>query len=236
MSVEMTILKGREEWLKNRMNGLGGSEISAVIGCNPYLDNVTLWEYKTGKKQPVDISEKPYVKYGTNAEYHLRELFKLDFPQYKVEYIENNSFKNDKFPWALASCDGWLEELETVTSYDENGNVIDSETRPTGRKGILEIKTTEILQSMQKEKWNHQIPMNYYCQVLFYMAVLEADFAILKAQLKTVFEGVPYLQTKHYKIESSDVQADIDYLMQKGSEFWQFVKADKKPPLVLPEI
>lgn len=217
MSVEMLILKDREEWLKNRMNGIGGSEISAVIGCNPYLDNVTLWEYKTGKKQPENISDKPYVKYGTNAEYHLRELFRLDFPQYKVDYIENNSFKNVKYPWALASLDGWLMDKD-------------------GRTGILEIKTTEILQSMQKEKWNHQIPMNYYCQVLFYMAVLEVDFAVLKAQLKTVFEGVPYLQTKHYKIERSDVQADIDYLMQKGSEFWQFVKAGKKPPLVLPEI
>lgn len=217
MPVVMTVLKNREEWLKNRFNGIGGSEISAVVGCNPYLDNVTLWEYKTGKREPEDISDKPYVKYGTNAEYHLRELFKLDFPQYEVEYAENNSFKNDKFPWALASCDGWLTDEE-------------------GRRGILEIKTTEILQSMQKEKWNHQIPQNYYCQCLFYMAVLEADFVILKAQLKTVFEGVPYLQTKHYKIERSDVQDDIDYLMQKGSEFWQFVKLGKKPPLVLPDI
>lgn len=217
MSIEMTILSSREEWLKNRFNGIGGSEISAVIGYNPYLDNVTLWEYKTGKREPEDISDKPYVQYGTNAEYHLRELFKLDYPKYKVDYIENNSFKNDKFPWALASCDGWLTDEE-------------------GRKGILEIKTTEILQSMQKEKWNKQIPMNYYCQVLFYMAVLEADFAVLKAQLKTEFDGQIYLQTKHYHIERSDVQDDIDYLMKKGSEFWQFVKDDKKPPLVLPEI
>ena len=88
---------------------------------------------------------------------------------------------------------------------------------------------------MQKEKWNKQIPMNYYCQVLFYMAVCEADFAVLKAQLKTVF-GVPYLQTKHYHIERKDVQDDIDYLMKKGEEFWQYVKAGKCPPLVLPEI
>ena len=216
MPVKMTILKNREEWLKNRFNGIGGSEISAVIGCNPYLDNVTLWEYKTGKREPEDISDKPYVKYGTNAEYHLRELFKLDFPQYKVEYIENNSFKNDKFPWALASCDGWLTDEE-------------------GRKGILEIKTTEILQSMQKEKWREQIPQNYYCQVLFYMAVLEADFAVLKAQLKTEFDGVPYLQTKHYHIERSDVQEDIDYLMKEGERFWRYVQEKKKPPLKLPE-
>ena len=217
MSVEMKILDSREDWLKNRKNGIGGSEISAVIGCNPYLTNVELWELKTGKKQPEDISDKPFVKYGTNAEYHLRELFKLDFPEYSVEYIENNSFKNDRYSWALASLDGWLTDQE-------------------GRKGILEIKTTEILNSMHKEKWNDQIPQNYYCQCLFYMAVLEADFCILKAQLKTVFEGVPYLQTRHYKIERSDAQEDIKYLMSEGAKFWQYVQSGKQPPLKLPEI
>lgn len=213
----MTILKDREEWLKNRMKGIGGSEISAVIGCNPYMDNITLWKIKTGQIEAEDISDKPFVEYGHNAEYHLRELFKLDFPEYSVSYEENNSFYNDKYPFARASLDGWLE--------DENG-----------RKGILEIKTTEILQSMQKEKWNKQVPQNYYCQVLFYMAVLEADFAVLKAQLKTVFNGVPYLQTKHYPIERKDHEADIQYLMKEGEKFWQYVQSGKMPPLRLPEI
>ena len=199
------------------MKGIGGSEISAVIGCNPYMDNITLWKIKTGQIEAEDISDKDYVEYGNNAEHHLRELFKLDFPEYSVSYEENNSFYNDKYPFARASLDGWLE--------DENG-----------RKGILEIKTTEILQSMQKEKWNKQIPQNYYCQVLFYMAVLEADFAVLKAQLKTVFNGVPYLQTKHYPIERKDVEADIQYLMKEGEKFWQYVQSGKMPPLRLPEI
>lgn len=217
MSVIRTILDSHEAWLENRKNGIGGSEISAVIGCNPYMDNITLWKMKTGQIIPEDISDKPYVQYGTQAERHLRGLFRLDFPQYKVDYIENNSFKNDRFPWALASVDGWLT--------DENG-----------RKGILEIKTTEILQSMQKEKWNNQIPENYYCQCLFYMAVLEADFCVLKAQLKTMFDGVPYLQTRHYFIERKDVQEDIDYLMSEGEKFWKYVTSGQMPPLRLPEI
>lgn len=217
MSVKMTVLKDREEWLKNRFNGLGGSEISAVVGCNPYMDNVTLWKIKTGQVTPEDISEKSYVKYGTQAEMHLRGLFRLDFPEYEVEYIENNSFKNDRFPWALASVDGWLTDEE-------------------GRKGVLEIKTTEILQSMQREKWKEQIPQNYYCQCLFYMAVLEADFCILKAQLKTVFNGFPYLQTKHYKLERAEVQEDINYLMAEGAKFWEYVNSRKMPPLRLLEI
>lgn len=218
MSIEMITLSSRAEWLENRKSGLGGSEISAVIGQNPYMDNVTLWELKTGRRQAEDISEKSYVKYGTQAEMHLRGLFRLDFPEYSVDYVDNNSFVNSKYPWAKASLDGWLTEKET------------------GRKGVWECKTTEILQSMQREKWNNQIPMNYYCQVLFYMAVIEADFAVLKCQMKSVFDNVPYLQTRHYHIEREEVQEDIDYLMKKGAEFWEYVKADKRPPLVLPDI
>jgi len=155
--------------------------------------------------------------YGTNAEIHLRELFALDFPQYQVSYEENNSWTNSRYPWAKASLDGWL--------LDENG-----------RKGILEIKTTEVLNSMHREKWNNRIPQNYYCQCLFYMAVYEAEFCVLKAQLKTVFDGIPYLQTKHYFIERSEVQADIDYLMQEGEKFWRLVAENRRPPLRLPEI
>lgn len=217
MAVEMTVLSSRKEWLENRSGGIGGSEISAVLGLNPYLSNVSLWELKTGRREQEDISEKPYVKYGHAAEQHLRELFGLDFPEYEVDYTDNNSFKNDKYPWAKASLDGWLTDKD-------------------GRRGVLEIKTTEILNSMHKEKWNDKIPDNYYCQVLLYMAVIEADFAVLKAQLKTVFDGTPYIQTKHYHIERQEVQEDIDYIMKKGAEFWEYVKADKKPPLVLPKI
>lgn len=215
--IEMKILKNREDWLKNRTKGIGGSEISAVVGCNPYKTNVDLWLEKTGQVVPEDISEKPFVKYGTNAEMHLRELFKLDFPQFEVDYVENNSWKNSKYPWALASLDGWITDEQ-------------------GRKGIFECKTTEILNSMHKEKWKDQIPQNYYCQCLFYMAVYEAEFCVLKAQLKTVFDGIPYLQTKHFFIERKDVQEDIDYLMQEGERFWKLVETGQRPALLLPEI
>ena len=217
MPAEMQVFKSREEWLKNRSHGLGGSEISAVLGRNPYMTNLDLWELKTGRREDEDISDKPYVKYGNQAERHLRGLFRLDYPQFKVNYRENNSWTNPRYPWAQASLDGWLTDQE-------------------GRRGVLEIKTAEILKSMQKERWNKKIPDNYYCQVLFYMAVVEADFAYVKAQLKSEFDDEPYLQTKHITILRAEVQDDIDYLMAKGAEFWGYVQRDERPPLVLPQI
>lgn len=217
MSVEMIVLKDREEWLEKRKHTIGGSDASAVVGMNPYMTNVDLFEYKTGIRQQEDISEKPYVQYGHDAEPLLREMFKLDFPQLRVEYVDNNLFRNKKYPWGHYSADGWL--------FDENG-----------RKGVLEIKTTEILQSMQKEKWNQKIPDNYYIQVLHGMLIMEADFAILKAQLKTVFDGIPYLQTKHYIIERAEVQEDIDYLANAEREFANHIETRQRPALILPNI
>lgn len=217
MAVEMMQLGSREEWLQARAGRIGGSDASAILGMNPYRTNIELWQIKTGQLVPEDISDKPYVKYGTEAEQYLRELFKLDFPEYQVCYEENNMFLNDKYPFGHASLDGWL--------IDQNG-----------RLGIWECKTTNILQSMQKEKWDHRIPDNYYIQILHYLLITEFDFAILKAQLKSEFGGEIYIQTKHYKIERSEVQADIDLLEASERKFWKQVQERRRPDLILPNI
>ena len=213
----MMQLGSREEWLQARAGRIGGSDASAILGMNPYRTNIELWQIKTGQLVPEDISDKPYVKYGTEAEQYLRELFKLDFPEYQVCYEENNMFLNGKYPFGHASLDGWL--------IDQNGRV-----------GIWECKTTNILQSMQKEKWDHRIPDNYYIQILHYLLITEFDFAILKAQLKSEFGGEIYIQTKHYKIERSEVQADIDLLEASERKFWKQVQERRRPDLILPNI
>ena len=59
---------------------------------------------------------------------YIRELFKLDYPEYEVEHHEFRILQSKKYPFMQASLDGELT--------DQNG-----------RKGILEIKTTNILRS-----------------------------------------------------------------------------------------
>ena len=214
--VEMKVLNNRAEWLKNRTR-IGGSDASAIVGMNPYMSNVELWEIKTGITTQRDISEEPYVKYGTEAEQHLRELFKLDFPEYEMHYAENNMWTNDKYPFSHASLDGWLIDQD-------------------GRMGIWECKTTNILKSMQKEKWRDRIPDNYFIQLLHYFMVTEFEFAVLKAQLKSEFNGDVYIQTKHYKIERAEVEDDIIYLAKAEAKFWEQVQTKTRPALLLPEI
>lgn len=217
MAVRLTILKDRETWLEHRKLGLGGSDIASVIGKNPWKSNQELWREKVGIKQAKDLSGNEWVQYGHDAEPLLRSLFALDFPEYEVIYTENNSYRNDKYPWALASVDGLLKDRKR-------------------RLGILEVKTSNILQPYDWDKWRDKIPDNYYCQVLFYMAVLEADFAVLKAQLRRRGTDGLRIKTNHYFMERSEVEEDIKYLMSKGEEFWESVKERKEPALILPEI
>lgn len=217
MAIHRITFDSKEEWLKHRTR-IGGSDAAAILGMNPWKSNVELWMEKTGQAIAPDISDKDVVKYGVAAEPLLRILFAIDFPEYEVEYFGDNMILNDDFPFGAASLDGELTE------------------KATGRKGILEIKTTNILQSMQKEKWRSKLPDNYYVQCIHYLLITGYEFVELVAQLKSEFNGEIYKQTKHYHIERSDVETDIKYLESSEREFWKQVQERKRPDLILPEI
>ncbi len=212
--------KNREEWKANRIKGIGGSDVSALVGMNPWKDSNTLWKEKMGIIIPQDISDKPYVQYGIKAEEYLRELFALDFPQYEAQYQDNTILQSRKYPWMLYSPDGLLYERET------------------GRRGIFENKTTNILQSMQREKWNDQVPDNYYIQVLHGLLVSKFDFIVLKAQLKTEWKDKNIrLDTRHYLINREDVLGDLQWLENKEVEQYNlYYLTGKEPPTLLPII
>lgn len=220
MAITKVLLKDREEWLHHRSKYIGGSDAACIIGLNPWKSNVDLWKEKKGLVVPEDISSKPYVQYGIAAEPIMRELFKLNYPQYIVEYEENNSWLNDKYPFAAVSHDGWITEITT------------------GRKGVWECKSTEIVSSMSKEKWAGKIPDNYYCQLLHSLLVREdCEFAHLTALLTFKFEDKElYQQIKNYHIERADIAEDIAYLAEKESEFYESLKNGRCPALILPEL
>ncbi len=205
----------REQWLEERKKGIGGSDAATILGLNPYKNNIELWEEKLGIREAKDISDKPYVQYGTNMEPVLRESFKIKHPEYEVRHEEYSIMKHQKYPFLFASLDGTLINKET------------------GEIGILEIKTTNILQSMQKEKWKDKIPDNYYCQVLHYLNVTGYSFADLFAELN--YEN-NYQVTKTYEILREDVEKDIEYLQGKEIEFWNYVETKTRPPLTLPKV
>ena len=215
MSVEMHKCKNHESWLKNRKKYIGGSDVACILGYNPWKTNVQLYREKKGIVEPDDLSDNPLVIYGTKAEEHIRALFQLDHQELTVEYVPNNSWHNTEFPFAAASLDGW--------SQDENG-----------RKGILEIKTATITSKQQALKWKDAIPDNYYCQVLFYLGVTGWDYVDLRANLKYDYpDSDLYISTRDYHIERTEVEEDIEMVMEKAAVFAEALRKNKEPPLLL---
>lgn len=214
MSVEMHKCKNHASWLKNRSKYIGGSDVSCILGLNPYRTNLQLYREKVGLVEAPDLSGNAAVEYGTKAEEHIRALFALDHPELEVSYVPYNSWHNSKYPFAALSLDGWTS--------DENG-----------RHGILEIKTAIITSKAQAEKWNNRIPDNYYCQVVYYLGVTEWDFIDLRARLRHEYPGNRYIVERDYHIERSECEEDIPIVMEAAAMFYDRLKKKEEPPLLL---
>ena len=170
-----------------------------------------------GRKNRITTNRRYFRKTLCKIWYRSREIF-TKFPEYEVNYDQYGRIANlKKYPFLFATLDGELTEKQT------------------GRKGILEIKTTEIINSIQLLKWKNRIPDNYYIQVLHQLLVTGYDFAIVKAQLKFSYDGVR-LETRHYTIERNEVIKDMEYLLKKEIAFWECVTEKRKPNLILPDI
>lgn len=215
MSFERIKCVSRADWLAKRAEGLGGSDAACILGLNPWKTNQQLFKEKVGEIEAEDISDKPAVKYGHAAEGSLRQLFRLDFPEYKLYYRNNEILRSKKLPYLQASVDGELEDEQ-------------------GRKGILEIKTTTVLHSRQKEDWRERVPDTYFCQVLHYLLVTGYDFAVLKAQLKYTYPEKVKLVTNHYFFERENLIDDLKHVLKAEIAFWERIQNKDEPALILP--
>jgi putative phage-type endonuclease len=205
------------EWLKERRKGIGGSDASALFGMNPFKTNIDLYNDKVFGIDNIKVDPK-IVQYGIDSEPFLREMFKLDYPEYEVSYKDFDCYTHSEYPFIKGTIDGMLIDQK-------------------GRCGVLEIKTALIQNSMQWVKWREGVPDNYFIQVLHYLLVTGFEFAILKAQLKTDKDGDIKLNTRHYSIERKAVEKDIELLKQKEIDFWNnHVIPVIEPSLILPKI
>lgn len=214
------VLSDHEKWLEERKKGLGASDAGTILGVNKWKTNHELWEEKVGLRQAEDISDKPYVKYGHDAEPHIRGLFALDYPEFKVTYKSPYKIiRNDEDPFIFCTPDGELEDLDT------------------GRHGGLEIKTTEIRNSRQWAEWDDRIPDQYYAQVLHQMLAADWDFVMLRALIRyTTISGQYRFQIRDYHIQREEVLEDIKHLREALRDFWEHVETQIPPALILPNI
>lgn len=210
--------KSHDEWLKNRTVGIGGSDAAAILGISPFKTNIDLWLEKTGQKEPDDISNDEKVKYGHEAEEPLRTLFMLDHPEYNLFHDEYMILQNTTYPFLQASLDGELTEITT------------------GRKGIYEGKTTEIMNKQMLYEWKNGIPNHYYTQCLHYLIVTGYEFVWLRAELKFAWDKNKK-EIRDYYFTREEAINDMKYLFKNELKFWnENILKGVRPGLILPAI
>ena len=229
----------RDEWLSMRVGGIGGSDCSSIVGLNPYKTNLQLWQEKVGLRTQPHV-ENEHTIYGQECEDALRTIFQADHRNFlKVTHSNELLVRKDK-SWLRASLDGEIEVLEDckIISHHYNDTQLSEKDfvleLKKGMRGILEIKTADILSSMHKEKWGNTIPDNYYCQTIHYLNVTGYDFAIIFAQLTTTAKGVVTHQTRTYGYMRENRLEDLKFIEDKIDAFWlNNVLKKIEPPLQL---
>lgn len=150
-----------EKQRQARRSGIGGSDIGAILGVNPYKTPVQLWLEKTDQVEPEDISDKQPVRWGNILEGPVADEYARVTGR-KLRKI-NKTLIHKTHKWWLAHIDRDI----------------------VGEPGGLEIKTTGAFANLEAwgEPGTDQVPMSYLLQCAWYMAVVDAawwDLAVLR--------------------------------------------------------
>ena len=145
----------REEWLKFRTGGIGGSDVSIIAGINPFKSVHQLWLEKTGQIEP-EQTESEYAHFGTLLE-----------PIVRKEFTERTGIK-------VRQKHMLLQRSENPFMYAELEGVINE----GGELAIFEAKTAS---QYKMETWEEGVPAGYILQVQHYMAVTGAKKTYIAA-------------------------------------------------------
>lgn len=208
----------RETWVRNRTRGIGASSAASAIGQNPYQTNVELWEILTGKRIPKELIGNEAVEFGVRAEPVVRDIFKLNHPEVKIEYHQFDILSQSDHPFIRATLDG-----QAIT---------DTPKRFGAEKGILECKTATPRTKADWEKWNGKIPQNYYIQVLHQLLATGWEYVWLVVLLR----GQTELIYREFFFDRIDREEDMAWLLKEETDFWGYVERNERPPGKLPMI
>ena len=191
-----------EEWLKAREDGIGASEVAAVVGLSPWETPFSLWLRKTGQVPPLEENDAMRMGHKLEAivadEWAERTGFK-----YVKASAKDIIYQDAEHPWRKVTPDRIAYEI------GEDGKK---------RKVLLEIKTT------QMDFDPDDLPTNYLCQVQYQMHIT----GIHVCYLCWLVRGVTY---GHARIEYDEEFANW-LVENVDKFYLECVKGGKEPELI----
>ena len=133
----------RNEWLKIRKTGLGGSDAGAVCGLNPYVSPMAVYRDKVSDE--TDMGDNEAMRQGRDLEEYVAQRF-TEETGLKVRR-SNKMYRSTEYPWMIADVDRMV----------------------AGGGAGLECKTVSVY---KKDQWaDGGIPVYYLLQCYHYMIV-----------------------------------------------------------------
>ena len=191
----------REQWLKERGNRIGGSNISAVLGLNPYQSPYDLWLRLTGREEPP--AENNHMIAGRFLENAVAEWFDYETPHHVVKASAKNLlFEHPEHKFLVASPDRKVY----LDGSRKKENTVLAEIKTTGRN----IDPDSI-----PPEWF--IQPTYYCGILGYKRFIVIWYDRHRNNID-------------FKLYDFDKEL-YDYIIEKAVFFWnEYVVKDKRPP------
>lgn len=190
----------REDWLEKRAEGIGGSDVGAILGMNKYSSPLQVYKSKVEGKSK-DLSDNVFIKKGKELEPVIAEnyvrpyLRKLGYELITPKHI----FNNKKYPHLYANIDGFaICKPDDFLPADNSKNI------------IIEIKwVSEYGEKGWGEDEYYGVPPSYYAQIQHYMTVMEADKAIVCALFDSDWE-VKYFEVPKNETFCAKMLAETD--------------------------
>ena len=133
----------REDWLRLRKSGIGGSDAGAICGLNPYASPMSVYRDKTS--EDVSDTDNEAMRQGRDLEDYVARRF-MEATGLKVRR-SNMMYRSDDHPCMIADVDRLV----------------------VGEDAGLECKTAS---AYNADKWKDgAVPMHYMIQCAHYMAV-----------------------------------------------------------------
>lgn len=145
----------RDKWLELRAAGIGSSEVSTIMGFNPFETPYQLWRRKVGIDSPIEEN------YAMKRGHFLEDAVALFYADATGREIIKRS------------ADDWLiynNEKPYLRVSPDRTFWIPDRPKNDRNKGIVECKTTV----MEVDK--QQLPMHWFSQLIYQLGVAEMEF------------------------------------------------------------
>lgn len=204
-TVELSIDDVRKEWLKKRVEGIGGSDAAAVLGVSPYKSALNIYTEKLGLADYEEDDIPEYVEIGAELEgFIARRYAKQTGRNVRVPVgIDDPArFAIQKHPehsFMICTLDGFIDPV------DDRG------------PGVLELKNVI---GFKESDWYDEPPLHFQIQIQHNMAVTGLTWGSFG-----VFFGGN--KVRHYDVSLNG--RFVESLIREESDFWRRVQEGDPP-------